>query len=82
MGFKFPDNQDWVGTKRQSVSIEYSVPVVGYIDGVLINAGDEIELDAFTKIGFVRGFEPWILKPRIDAGVLQATELSSLRSFL
>lgn len=80
--FKYPDNELWSRVDRTKYEITYSDPVVGYIDGVLLNAEADFTLEDFTKVGFVRGFGPWTLRSKIDAGEISATELNSLRSLL
>ena len=81
--FKFPDNPLWKKELKSTHFMQYSQPVVGFIDGVLVldKRQKNIE-DDFHKVGFVRGFTPWTLMDRIEDGQWRAKEVNSLESLL
>lgn len=72
LDFKFPDNPNWAGERRQGLSIAYSAPVARYLDGTLVRPealGEPVEV-----LGTVTGFTPWAWLGRIEAGQVRVVE--------
>ncbi len=80
---KFPDHPTWRGDLKAGRDFAYSRPIAPYVDGVMVPAARAGEgLEAFRRIGTVRGFSPWGLLPLIREGRLTITENNSLQGLL
>ena len=79
--FKFPDHPYWGKEYKAGVEISYSKPIVGFVDGVMVlSERKDITWKEFTKVGYVRGFTPWMLMPYIESGKVKSTEVNSWKS--
>ena len=81
--FKFPDNQNWKKQDKQSFSVKYSSPVIGFTDGIMVlpQSLSKDESD-FKHIGTMRGFTPWILQAEIEQKSIEVHENNTLSGLL
>lgn len=78
LDFKYPDNSYWQGDMKKGIKVIYSVPVVSYIDGMMVepvNKGNGVS--KVKKIGTVRGFTPWTYLDMINQGEIKVVENNS-----
>ena len=81
--FKYPDNAYWQGDMKKGKNIVYSVPVVSYVDGMMVapeNKGNGVS--KVKKIGTVRGFTPWTYLDMINQGKIKVVENNSFVSLI
>lgn len=67
---KFPDSPDWLPDQRAAYKVVYTVPIIHYVDGVMVRpAMKGMGIDAVKSLGTVQGFTLMpALKARIDGG--------------
>ncbi len=81
--FKFPDNPYWKSERRVGVNINYSEPVVGFIDGLMVLPENKGKSESALKnIGVVAGFTPWSYFDLIESGKISVTENESVTGIL
>ncbi len=81
--FKFPDHPYWATDLKKDFSVQYSDPVVGFTDGVLVlTENAKLLSHQLRSLGFVRGFTAWPYLEGINSGKIKARELNSLKSLL
>lgn len=81
--FKFPDNSNWAQDAKKGLKVQYSHPVLDYIDGTMVvpaNAGKGI--GSFSKLGIVRGFTAWDYLSLIKTGSVKVKEATNLESLI
>jgi ABC-type amino acid transport substrate-binding protein len=81
--FKYPDNALWGKNDRVSKNIQYTQPVVKYIEGMMVlpkNQGKP--LTQIHSMGVVRGFTPYPYFNLIKDGVLTSKEVNTLDAAL
>ena len=81
--FKFPDHNYWAQDKKQGKNIQYSEPVVGFTDGVLVlETNKNMDVQAIPDIGYLRGFNPWTLMDLIKENKVKSRVVNSLDSLI
>jgi ABC-type amino acid transport substrate-binding protein len=81
--FKYPDNKDWRSDLKGTHKVIYSVPVVNYVDGVMVlpkNRGKGKV--ALKKLGAVRDFTAWDYLDDIKAKRMVLVENNSFTGVL
>lgn len=81
--FKYPDNEYWSRDKKVGLDIEYSSPIVYYIDGVITKTerlGDGVE--ELKQLETIRGYTPFIYLKKIKEGSILLSENSSIEGLL
>ncbi|MCO6059589.1 transporter substrate-binding domain-containing protein [Pseudomonas sp. MOB-449] len=77
--FKYPDNSNWAGDLKGGKNIRYSLPVVEYVDGVLVAPKRQGQgVDQLGRLAVVDGWTPWTYQDRIDAGQTQVVHSDDL----
>jgi len=80
---KFPDNPRWRTRQRRGHDLQYSAPLVSYIDGSLVPPEDKGQPpEAIDRLGTVTGFTPWAWLDAIRAGGVTLSENSSFTALL
>ena len=74
LDFKFPDNAYWKASRRASIDVYYSKPVIGYIDGIMVLASNGAYISSLKHIGTVSGFTPWPYLDLIKDKKMKLTE--------
>lgn len=81
--FRFPDNGYWAQDQKKGYDIQYSNPVIGFIDGVMVPADKKGQgISQFKKLGLVRGFTAWDYLDLIKQGKVKPKETNSLESLI
>lgn len=81
--FKFPDNALWKQEQRSGKPLEYSAPVIRYIDGVVVPADrKDLSVEAIRTLGTVAGFTPWAWLDRVKDGKVKVTENASFEALV
>lgn len=66
--FKYPDNPDWAEAQKTGAAVQYSQPLVNYVDGVLVPPARQGQgVDGLQRLAIVNGWTPWAYRQRIDA---------------
>lgn len=76
---KFPDNQAWGGTQKNSIPVYYSKEVIGYVDGILVKK-ERLGMNSsqIKRIGIMRGFTPSNDILYSDTETLEASNIEQL----
>ncbi|BBP84202.1 hypothetical protein PHLH8_38440 [Pseudomonas sp. Pc102] len=80
---KYPDSPEWADEVKAGKPMAYSAPVVGYVDGVLVDpkrVGQGI--DGLRRLALVQGWTPRGYQSRIDEGKVQPVQGSDLRQMI
>ena len=80
---KYPDSPEWADDVKAGKPMAYSAPVVGYVDGVLVDpkrVGQGI--DGLRRLALVQGWTPRGYQSRIDEGKVQPVQGSDLRQMI
>jgi ABC-type amino acid transport substrate-binding protein len=80
---KYPDSPEWADDVKAGKPMAYSAPVVGYVDGVLVDpkrVGQGIE--TLRRLALVQGWTPRGYQSRIDEGKVQPVQGSDLRQMI
>lgn len=80
---KFPDSPDWNPAGKQNQNVVYSLPVLPYIDGVMVRrerAG--AGLGGFKTLGTVSGFTPFAWLDELAKGAVKVSETPHISSLL
>jgi len=56
--FKYPDDIFWQKDKKEGKNVQYSKPIVNYVDGVLVLPENKGKTQ-LKKLGIIRGFTAW-----------------------
>jgi len=81
--FKFPDNALWKQEQRSGKPLEYSAPVLRYIDGVVVPAElKDMPVDGIRTLGTVAGFTPWAWIDRVKEGKVKVSENASFEALV
>jgi hypothetical protein len=81
--FKFPDNSYWGGDFKKGVTIHYSEPGFTTTDGVFVLPKKiNLEKEGLKKLGFPRGFTPFMFMGDINSGKIATEESSSMEKAL
>ncbi len=83
LDFKYPDNPHWNAAMKEGLSIQYSDPVAGRTDGVIVkreNSGRSI--DALQRMGTIRGFTPYEYLHLIDEKKIHWVEVDNVVDLL
>ncbi|WP_342245895.1 substrate-binding periplasmic protein [Pseudomonas sp. OTU5201] len=77
--FKYPDNAKWASELKGNKDIAYSLPVVQYVDGVLVAPKRQGKgIDQLARLAVVDGWTPWTYQDRIDGGQTQVVRSADL----
>lgn len=80
---KFPDSPNWQSDLKQGHAIIYSDSLAPFTDGIMVTPhNQEVALEAFKKLGTIRGFTPWPFTQRIDTGEINVYENNSIPGLL
>lgn len=81
--FKYPDNPYWSAAVKEDSHINYSTPVVDYIDGVMVRP-ENISMDApaIEDLGILAGFTPQPYIKQIEAGAMRSVEIFGYEKLL
>lgn len=72
---KFPDNPGWAADIKAGAKVEYSKPVIAFIDGVMVRPGQFGRDPAQIRtLGTVAGFTPYSWLDRVKAGAVTIKE--------
>ncbi len=82
--FKYPDHPAWSKTLKEKVNITYSLPVVAYIDGILIRPYQgTVQVEQIKQLATILGFT---LLPfwqnRVETGLVQRIDVKHYDSLL
>ncbi len=81
--FKYPDNPYWSSDLKKGKDIQYTDPVVEYIDGVLVKPENKGKnLSFLKKLGIIRGFTPFPYLKLIQEKTLETHENSNYEGLL
>jgi polar amino acid transport system substrate-binding protein len=81
--FRFPDNGYWAQDQKKGYDIQYSEPVLGFIDGVMVSPANKGKgVDNLKRLGLVRGFTAWDYLGLIKKGSVQIKETNNLDSLI
>lgn len=80
---KYPDNKYWSANQKKGKNIQYSAPMVKYIDGVMIHPDRKgMGVDGLKKMGIVRGFTPFTYLKEIKSGKIKIIENNNIAGLL
>ena len=85
LDFKMPANKYWQKEikEKRNLKIKYSSPLVHFLDGLMVKAGNENKkIEEISRIGVVSGFTPWEYLDRIKAKNLSTRENPSIVGLL
>ncbi|BCD87883.1 hypothetical protein PSm6_42900 [Pseudomonas solani] len=80
---KYPDSPEWADDLKAGKPMAYSEPVVGYVDGVLVEpqrVGQGVE--TLQRLAMVQGWTPRGYQSRIDEGKVQLVQGNDLRQMI
>lgn len=81
--FKYPDSPGWGGQAKFDKNIQYSQPVVDYVDGVLVppkQLGQGV--DGIKRLALVEGWTPRDYLDRISSGQTAAVRSGNLAQMM
>jgi len=78
LDFKYPANIYWQAERKKGISVIYSQPVVGFIDGMMVRPDKKNKgVNNLQIVGTAAGFTPWPYLDRIKSGnILLETNIS------
>ncbi len=80
---KYPDNPEWRKDLKQGREIIYSLPIVGFVDGVSVLAERYGQgIDKISVLGTLRGFTPVSWQQRVKDGHVKIQESDSLTGLI
>ncbi len=83
VAFKFPDNPYWGKDAKKGIDVKYSVPVVSYIDGMMVLSANKGKgIASIKKVGTIRGFTPFDILDNIKRGEIDLKEYSHTKTMI
>lgn len=80
---KFPDNPNWGGARKSTVSVYYSKEAFSYVDGILVKKERlGMAITQVKRLGVIRGFTPSNDILYNDIEIFEATNMKQLFSLL
>ncbi len=77
--FRFPDNAFWAQDQKSGYDIQYSQPVIQFIDGVMVKPENKGKgLSQLKRLGLVRGFTAWDYLSYIKDGSVTTKQANDL----
>lgn len=83
LDFQYPDNAYWEAHIRKGVKVHYSLPVMPFIDGVVVHPDNKGRgIKQFKVLGTMTGFTPWNYLDLIKNKQMKVFENDSFVSLL